>query len=66
MPNRSDWLPGPRADQILTAKDWLSILNRPMPSWRVSSPNGPLDQGTLGTIGTLGTLGTKTANTIFA
>ncbi|MDR0703443.1 MAG: hypothetical protein LBF88_00475 [Planctomycetaceae bacterium] len=49
MPNRSDWLPGPRADQILTAKDWLLLLNRPTPSWRVSSPNGPLDQGTLGT-----------------
>jgi hypothetical protein len=49
MPNRSDWLPGPRADQILTAKDWLLILSRPTPSWRVPSPNGHLDQETLGT-----------------
>jgi hypothetical protein len=49
MPNRSDWFPGPRADQILMAKDWLSILDRPTPPWRIPSPNGPLDQGTLGT-----------------
>jgi hypothetical protein len=33
MPNRSDWLPAPRADQILIAKDWLLILSHPMPSW---------------------------------
>ncbi|MDR0704541.1 MAG: hypothetical protein LBF88_06080 [Planctomycetaceae bacterium] len=66
MAHIRDWFPGPRADQILTAKDWLLLLSRPTPSWRIPSPNGPLDQGTLGTIGTLGILGTKTANTIFA
>ncbi|MDR0704041.1 MAG: hypothetical protein LBF88_03550 [Planctomycetaceae bacterium] len=49
MPNRSDWLPGPRADQILMAKDWLSILDCPTPPWGIPSPNGPLDQGTVGT-----------------
>jgi hypothetical protein len=26
MTHKRDWLPGPRADQILMVKDWLSIF----------------------------------------
>ncbi|MDR0705550.1 MAG: hypothetical protein LBF88_11255 [Planctomycetaceae bacterium] len=50
MTHKRDWLPGPRADQILMVKDWLLILSRPTP-WGGPSPNGHLDQGTLGTKG---------------
>ncbi|MDR0705267.1 MAG: hypothetical protein LBF88_09795, partial [Planctomycetaceae bacterium] len=50
MPNRSDWLPGSRADQISMAKDWLLLLDCPTPPWGIpSTSNDPLDQGTLGT-----------------
>ncbi|MDR0705390.1 MAG: hypothetical protein LBF88_10435 [Planctomycetaceae bacterium] len=37
MVSKRDWLPGPRADQILMAKDWLLLLNRPTPPWGIPS-----------------------------